>query len=223
MAIILFLIPFAIAVIDWVAVWKSWRKLEYFAKPAVMLALLGWIAAFGGFRGPMLWIVLGVIFSLAGDVFLVLPRERFILGLVAFLLAHVFYLVGFSVYGPLSNAPVAILAVIILITSSRLYLRLSEGLQRSGLEKLRTPVLIYSIVISLMLLSALATLVRPDWRFSAAALSAVGGLLFYVSDALLAWNRFLAPLPRSRVVSMMAYHLGQFGIVLGASIQFIFT
>jgi len=221
MAIYLFVIPFVIAVIDWFAVWKDWRELEYFAKPGVILALLAWIAAIGGLRGAMLWIVFGLIFSLAGDVLLVLPREKFIPGLIAFFLAHVCYLIGFSVYGPEINFAVAILAVVVFITSSQLYLRISAGLRESGKEKLRIPVLLYSIVISLMLLTALATLAHSTWRFSAAVLCAVGGLLFYTSDTFLAWNRFVERLPGGRVLSMAVYHLGQLGIVLGAAIQFI--
>lgn len=223
MAFYLFSIPLIIAIIDWFAVWKDWRRLEYLAKPGVMLALLAWIAALGGLHGAMLWMVWGLIFSLTGDVLLVLPREKFIPGLIAFFLAHVCYLIGFSVYGPVINLAVVILAVVVFITSSQLYLRISAGLRKSGKEKLRITVLLYSIVISLMLLTAQITLTHSMWRFSAAVLCALGGLLFYISDTLLAWNRFVDRLPGGRLLSMTAYHLGQFGIILGASLQFIFA
>jgi uncharacterized membrane protein YhhN len=221
MQIFLLIIAFLIAVVDWISVAKGWRKLEYIAKPAVMVAILVWVGLIGGFQGPMLWFVAGILFSLAGDVFLMLPRESFIAGLVAFLLAHVCYLIGFSVYGLFFNLALVFLALVILLTAIQLYKRISEGLRSRARSDLQIPVLVYSVVISLMLFSALATLVRPNWRFSAAAIASAGALLFYISDVLLAWNRFVSPLPGGRVISMPAYHLGQLGIILGAAIQYI--
>ena len=41
-------------------------------------------------------IVLGLLFSLAGDIFLMLPRDRFIFGLGSFLMAHIVYIIAFS-------------------------------------------------------------------------------------------------------------------------------
>ncbi len=73
-----------LAVLDWIAVAGGWKKLEYFTKPATMVALLAFMVQNGGLSGGMLWFTLGLAFSLAGDVFLMLPRDRFIAGLVAF-------------------------------------------------------------------------------------------------------------------------------------------
>jgi uncharacterized membrane protein YhhN len=41
-------------------------------------------------------IITGLLFSLAGDVFLMLPSDRFIAGLVSSLFAHLFYIVAFT-------------------------------------------------------------------------------------------------------------------------------
>ena len=38
----------------------------------------------------------GLLFSLVGDVSLMLPNERFIQGLVSFLVAHLCYIVAFT-------------------------------------------------------------------------------------------------------------------------------
>jgi len=75
------------AVIDWVAVANKWKKLEYFAKPGVILALISWLIVNGGYRGQLLFFLIGLIFSLAGDIFLMLPNEHFLAGLISFLLA----------------------------------------------------------------------------------------------------------------------------------------
>ncbi|MGZ9226210.1 MAG: lysoplasmalogenase family protein, partial [Anaerolineales bacterium] len=80
-------LAFIFASLEWLAVWKSWRRLEYFAKPAVMICLFLWLYASTGLQGNTLWFGLGILFSLAGDVLLMLPGERmFLLGLVAFFL-----------------------------------------------------------------------------------------------------------------------------------------
>jgi uncharacterized membrane protein YhhN len=66
------------------------------------------------------------------------------------------------------------------------------------------PVIAYVIVISSMVISA----------FGTASLTAIGGAtLFYVSDATLAWNKFLARLRYGSIAVMVTYHLGQAGLV----------
>ena len=46
-------------------------------------------------------IITGLVFSLIGDVYLMLPIDKFIHGLAAFLIAHIFYIVAFcSGFGP---------------------------------------------------------------------------------------------------------------------------
>ena len=56
-----------------------------------------------------------------------------------------------------------------------------------------------------------AALAWPD-----AALIALGAILFFTSDALLAWNRFVAPIARGKMLVIVAYHLGQMLLILGA-------
>jgi uncharacterized membrane protein YhhN len=42
----------------------------------------------------------------------------------------------------------------------------------------------------------------------------LGASLFYASDALIAWNRFVRETPHARLTVMVTYHLGQVGLVL---------
>ncbi|MDQ2727613.1 MAG: lysoplasmalogenase [Actinomycetota bacterium] len=39
-------------------------------------------------------------------------------------------------------------------------------------------------------------------------------VLFYASDATLAWDRFVGPLRRGRLAVIVTYHLGQAGLVV---------
>lgn len=210
-----------IAVLDWIAVARKWKRIEYFAKPATMLALLAWLGVNNGFQGSMLWFALGLLFSLGGDIFLMLPREQFIPGLVSFLIAHICYLIGFNSANPVYNAASLILLVVVMFTGYLVYRRVALGLQASGQSKLKLPVLVYSIVISLMLFSALSTLIQPDWRIYAAVFASSGALLFFISDTTLALNKFVSPIPNARVITMVTYHLGQILIVLGAALRFL--
>jgi uncharacterized membrane protein YhhN len=45
----------------------------------------------------------------------------------------------------------------------------------------------------------------------------VGAVLFFVSDSLLAWNRFVTPLPRGSLLVIVAYHVGQMALIAGAT------
>jgi len=207
------------AILDWIAAEKKLKPLEYVAKPATMLALLCWMWQSTGWGGSMLWFTLGAVFCLAGDVFLMIPRDMFIFGLLAFLLGHMCYVIGLNNIAPYVNLWGGFLIVILGIYLWWLYPKLAGGLSSKGKMSLKIPVLIYSLVISLMVYSALMTWTRPGW-FTVAALSvSVGAVLFYASDSMLAWDRFLNPLSHARLRVMTTYHLGQIGIILGAMLH----
>ncbi len=212
-----------VAVLDWVAVARGWKRVEYLAKPWTLAALLLWLVQFGlaetGFRSlPLVFFALGLLFSLAGDVFLMLAERWFLAGLVAFLLAHVAYIVGFNLPLPQVNPVWSVgIAIVLALGAGRILRRIVAGLQAKGLAG---PVVLYGMVITIMLLSALLTFFRPEWNASAALLAFVGAFLFYVSDIVLAWNKFVAPIRNGRVWNMAAYHLGQMALALAVVLQF---
>lgn len=210
-----------IAIVDWVAVWKAWRQIETVAKPAVILALLIWLWQIGGFSGHLAWFALGLGLSLIGDVLLYPWADRFLAGLIAFALAHLAYIAGFNPTLPPLNLASLALALTLALPGSQIYRLIAASLEAGGNARLKRPVLVYIILIGLMLLSALLTLVRSDWLVLPALLASSGALLFFASDTLLAWNKFVAPLRLGRVPSTICYHLGQMLLTLGAALHFL--
>ena len=213
------IIVLVLAIADWIAADRQLKALEYFAKPATMLALLWWIWQNVGLGGAMSWFTIGAVFCLAGDVFLMLPVDMFIFGLLSFLLGHVFYIVGLSQTAPYINVLGGILIVLLAIYIWWLYPKLTKGLGTMGKGSLKIPILVYAVVISLMVYSAVMSWTRPGWTAGAALAVSLGALLFYASDSMLAWDRFYKPLSHARVRVMTTYHLGQIGIILGAMLS----
>jgi uncharacterized membrane protein YhhN len=217
---VLIILAFIFAALESLALWKGWRKLEFVAKPAVMVCLFIWLYTTAGLQGALFWFGVGILFSLAGDVALLFIDRFFMLGLIAFLLAHIAYLVGFNVPFPETLGIWAFgIAIVIGLSAVRLLRRIVASV-RTKQARLVTPVVIYSTVITLMLLSALLTLFRPEWRSSAAYLVSLGAFLFYLSDIILAWNKFVAPIKNGRMLNIGLYHLGQIAIVVGVAMQF---
>lgn len=217
---ILIILAFIFAALEALALWKGWRWLEYIAKPAVMVSLFIWLYVTAGLQGPLLWFGIGILFSLAGDVALLFIDRFFMLGLIAFLLAHVAYLVGFNTPFPETPGIWAFaIAIVIGLSAVRLLRRLVVAVRMTN-ARLVTPVIIYSTVITLMLLSALLTLFRPDWASTPAYLVSLGAFLFYLSDIILAWNKFVSPIKNGRLLNIGLYHLGQISIVIGVATQF---
>jgi uncharacterized membrane protein YhhN len=212
--LLLFAILFAI--LDWIAVACSWRKIEYFSKPGVMVIILAWLFLIGGTGQGIVWFWVGIFFSLAGDIFLMLPKEQFLAGLISFLIAHLAYILGFNQNIPPLNLATLVILIFIFILSSALYQRLSIALEDKGKQRLLIPVTIYLIVISSMLFSAFVTLIRVEWQELPSILVAFGALLFFISDSILAWNKFIHPLPRGKLITRICYHAGQFLLILGA-------
>lgn len=209
------------AIIDWVAVVREIKRLEYVCKPAVMVFIIIWLGLNHGFSGFLLWFTLGMVFSLVGDVLLMLPKEQFLRGLIAFLLAHVCYILGFTSTQILFNLPALVVLVFIILVAVRLYLRIAQSLRENGRAKLVIPILLYTSTISLMVFTALSTLTGETWPAGPALLASAGALLFFISDALLSWNKFVSPIKYGRLANMAAYHLGQLLLALGAVIGYL--
>lgn len=216
----LIILALLFAGLESLALWKKWTKLEYFVKPAVMVCLFIWLVTTAGLQGTLLWFGAGILFSMAGDIFLLFIDRFFMYGLIAFLLAHITYLVGFNLPFPetLDTWTIAV-SIIVGLSAVRLLRRIVNGV-RMNQPRLVVPVIVYSAVITLMLLSALLTLFRPEWASTPAYLVSFGAFMFYLSDIILAWNRFVAPIKNSRMLNIGAYHLAQIMIIVGVAQQF---
>ncbi|MCX6036773.1 MAG: lysoplasmalogenase [Chloroflexi bacterium] len=224
---LLFIAVLAIAVADWVAVAKGWKKIETIAKPMTMVLLFAYLALAGGFGAtPLIYFGLGIFFSLAGDIFLMISYARFsnrwfLPGLAAFMLAHMAYIIGLNMpFGEPSPLWAIGIGIILAMTAGRILRRILAGVREKGLRRLVVPVMAYGMVITLMLLSAILTIYRVDWKTSASGLVSLGAILFYFSDIILAWNKFVKPVRNGRVMNMAAYHLGQIALIAGVVLQF---
>ena len=162
-------------------------------------------------------ILVGLIFSLGGDVFLIFEGEAsiyFILGLGSFLIAHVVYIAAFTkTY--LVNHEIKFLqkygwAMLLVVAYGWFFFNAIKDFLGSMIG----PVLVYTMVISLMLLIALNRFRKVS---TASFLWIAAGAFFFVaSDSLLAWNKFVRELDHSHLLIMLTYGLAQYGITRGA-------
>ena len=151
------------------------------------------------------FVVTGLVFCLGGDVFLALPQKKaFMLGLVSFLVGHVFYVIGFfSVAGISGWTWVSLLLTAII--SSLIYLWL-----KSHLGKMRGPVVGYMVVITVMVCAASSILGVPDLNLSGRVMAFSGAVAFYLSDVFVARDRFVKKEFINRLIGLPMYYVGQF-------------
>jgi uncharacterized membrane protein YhhN len=182
------------AVADWFAVATGDRFLEYIAKPSVMVFLFGVaLTVDSPSEAAQVWFAVAIAFSLAGDVVLMLPTDRFALGLASFLLAHVAYVVGLlqlDLSAPFLALGLVAAALLIGVVGTRIVAAARAG----GHQELVVPVSAYIAAIAAMAAAAFAT---GDLR------AIVGATLFCASDALIGWDRFISrPAPTPETVAV---------------------
>lgn len=153
------------------------------------------------------WLLTALAASLAGDAFLMFDGF-FLPGLLAFLLAHLAYIALLRQDAPWLAAPRA--ALVIALVGLAVFVLLWIG----GLPAaLRVPVAVYVLAIAVMASWAVsrATVLAdgPAWTVAAGAIS------FLISDATLAVNRFVMPLPHSAVWVLTTYYAAQCLMVMG--------
>lgn len=177
--------------------------LRLVAKPVPVLCLVLWLARRPG-KAPAL-VATGLLACAAGDVLLELPG-RFVAGLSAFLLGHVFYTAAF-VSARRALAPWRLAGFGLWGASVFAFLY-------PGLGAMALPVGLYVCVICTMMWRATAALGTP-----LGISAALGAVLFGLSDTLIAFGRFHAPIAGARYPIMLLYWAGQLGIAAWAHAQ----
>jgi uncharacterized membrane protein YhhN len=194
-----------------------WIWLHYLCKPLATILLLALAARA---RHPVsaryrTLVCVGLLLSLAGDVFLLLPVDLFMAGLISFLLAHFCYIAAFA---PDSSWPtrasmarrlVLTLLPYAAVAAANLFLLLPHVS-----EELKPAVLGYVMVLELMaaLAGARAWILRRDALANSALVAAIGGGLFVLSDTLLAWDKFGGGIPKASLWVLVSYYAAQWCI-----------
>ncbi|MEY9859347.1 putative membrane protein YhhN [Catenulispora sp. GAS73] len=226
MPLTLTLLTLVVAFADWTAVSRramdsasvAARRAEYVAKPLTMVALTAAALAIAHAQHAPAYLVVtmtaALVLSLVGDVFLMLPEDspaadrNFVLGLGAFLLAHVAYIAAFVRLH--AHGGYAISFVLTgLVLAGALFATVGLPIRAAAKDEdpaLAVPVFAYVTVISLMVVAAWWT---GDLRIIP------GALLFAVSDAMIGWTRFVRKDWELDVPIIVTYHLAQILLVLG--------
>jgi uncharacterized membrane protein YhhN len=195
-----------------VAVYMGNRPLVYVTKPGTILVILA-AAALGRRRAPSRYanlVLAGLACSLAGDIFLMLPSDQFVPGLVSFLIAHLFYIAAFR-SGMTGFAP-AWLAL-----PFYGYGFVAFWILLPGLGEMKLPAMAYLLVILTMAWQAAVRWNAMRDRGSLFAFA--GALLFGVSDSIIAFNRFHARFYLAEALIMSTYFAAQLLLALSVSRQ----
>ena len=196
--------------------------IDLLTKPLLMITLLVFYLSNRHEKSNALskLVVGALVFSWFGDVFLMLQGRfdgLFIPGLAAFLAAHILYIFAYqkakyaekdTIYGSFIKTRIAFL---LLIGAALIYMLYPV------LGDLRIPVIIYTLVIISMGISAL--LRRGRTLEKSFVLIYSGALMFIMSDAMLGINKFLSPLVQSDLLIMATYIAAQFLIIKGILIH----
>ncbi len=151
------------------------------------------------------FLLAGLIFCFAGDVFLALPQKiMFLLGLISFLIGHVVYVIAFFGVAGINQWTLAGTLVAV-FTSGWVYMWL-----RPHLGAMNGPVLLYMLVITVMLSGAWSVLGDSRLTLTGRVMVFGGALLFYFSDIFVARERFLKSEFINRLTGLPMYYAGQF-------------
>jgi len=212
-----FIIPYVItAIVNLAGDITNIAILSDISKPLLIPFLGGYyMAGKSIYRSKPLLIAL--FFCWIGDVslmFVGLNSNWFMIGLAAFLVAHIFYIITYRQHRWESKENE-------LLVPQKIRFSLPVVLAGTGLVvvlypvlgTLQVPVMIYATALIVMVMNAIfrfgRTTPRSYW------MTLAGAVLFMVSDGILAINKFMGTIEMGGVYIMLTYIVAQFLIVEG--------
>lgn len=186
---------------------------KFILKPATMTLIIV-LAIFGSNLDSTFskLVVVGLLFSVVGDIFLMLEEKWFVNGLISFFIAHVFYIVGLYKLVIFNVSNLLLSGIILLIVAAVFFTFLYASVKKEGGVNLSVAVALYITVISVMVWLAILT---------GSSVLIFAALLFYVSDAVLAVDKFKYPFRAAEYTIMFTYFLAQLLFALSINTNFI--
>ncbi|MDW5288213.1 lysoplasmalogenase [Formosa sp. PL04] len=191
---------------------SSLSAIHYITKPALLVTLIMFFYKTSKSIDPFVkrFTLLGLIFSLIGDILLMFDNINsmfFTLGLSAFLIAHIMYILVFL------KDRRAYKKGFFFLVALTLYGLIFLHFLKPNLGSLLTPVIIY--VLAILGMTTTAFLRQKKGSETSYYLILIGALLFMLSDSLLAIHKFINPIPFEHILIMSTYGIAQLLLVLG--------
>lgn len=210
----------AMAVLHLVSCMLDTEIFQGVTKALLMPLLLAWFlnARLASEKKYSNFIIAALVFSWIGDVILLFaPRgeQFFIGGLGSFLIAQIFYITAFRYRLMRKQEKLNASTILMIPLPFVLFFVLFFLFLMPYLENMLIPVAVYSIVVTTMgILAAMNFALRSKPYF---AIILCGAVLFIISDALLAVNKFVSEIPGSVFWIMLTYISAQTLIALGST------
>ncbi len=204
-----------VLLVNLIAVYLNNGTLRFISKPLLMPLLTIYLLVRTRSANTNLktWIILALFFSWVGDILLMFEEKKsifFLLGLSAFLVAQVFYIIFFHNIRMREYIRGNALFLLLVIV----YYSILISVLSPYLGDMKLPVRIYGVVLSFMLMLAMHTMLGKNKK--AGLWMMLGAILFVISDSLLAFNKFLTVLNYAGIIIMLSYGLAQLFIAEGA-------
>ena len=195
-----------LAVANWYSRYAHNDRLELITKPLTTVGAVAIAALAGGPRSATIAAIIALVLCLIGDVALLPAVDRFVVGLAAFLLGHVAFIVMFALRGfdQWRMAGVAAIGCAILLGTAAVPIVGGAAAKGFGV-----PVRAYLVVICSMCVFGWAT---GNW------LILLGAAAFIVSDSILGWGQFVAERDWMHLAIMITYHVAIVSLALSLAI-----
>ena len=212
------LLYFAVTAIHLLVLVFELNTLHLIVKPLFMPILTGMLYQLSTDRTSSFYKLMqfGLLFSWFGDIALMLDRENpllFIIGLSAFLIAHLGYATAFIGSIKKSSATFQLPKAVLVAVPFMLFTALFFWKLQAGLGEMYIPVLAYTSVITLM--GIIAALRAGHTESENYRIILFGAVLFILSDCVIAWNKFVVDFEYDQVLNMSLYLSGQYFLTLG--------
>jgi len=208
-----FLVLFFISgLVHLVASKKDDKALRAHSKGFILASLLAYYLCGAD---PVQWtIVLALIFSWFGDLFLILPGVKwFTVGGISFMISHFFFALSYSAHIDLTKVPVWLCAIVAVIYLFLVFI-VFRGLKPYLSKKLFYPMYLYLLINGFMNFSAFLQLYSLPCL--ATVITFIGALLFFASDSILFYVRFNTNTRwKNHFPVMLTYIFAEFLIVQG--------
>lgn len=210
------LLFFLALIADLLFIWMQQDALRWISKPLIVGFLLVFFISYtkGEKSGVKKWLISALVFSIAGDLLLLMEgsNEKFFLfGLASFLVAHLVYILFFH----LLRVVEGVKGRVWLVLPVAVYYAFIITILSPELGEMKLPVQVYAVVISFMMMMALHMLFISNKR--AGRLMTAGAGMFLLSDSLLAINKFHTSFEGAGIAVMLSYGIAQWLIVAGAA------